>query len=103
MISDKRGQQLHNKASRGEMLTKEEEHFLEEWYLLQDRAETASLGITEEEISPSGLQAQIEAILVELVNITKRIREISLENDTLRNENIVLRNQLTKLFGQKSA
>ncbi len=101
MISQKKGQELHDRASKGEKLKKEEILLLEEWYAEQDRIEAASLGLIEDAKTPSGLQVQIEANLSELIEITKRIQKVISENNSLRNENIALRNQLAHQFGHK--
>lgn len=39
MVSDKLGEQLHDRATRGEALSEEEQAQLEDWYRTQDRAE----------------------------------------------------------------
>jgi len=47
MVSDEIGKQLHNRATRGEVLSAEEQAHLEEWYATQDRAEADQLGLEE--------------------------------------------------------
>lgn len=46
MESDKIGKRLHDRATRGEALSEEEQTQLEEWYAMQDRAEAEELSLT---------------------------------------------------------
>ncbi len=79
--------QLHDRASRGEMLTTAERAELEEWYATQDAAESKDLGLNAAEKTLASLQAQIDAALVQLMTVTKRIQEVASENELLRREN----------------
>jgi len=45
MISDNLAKQLHDKATRGELLSAEDQAQLENWYALQDNAENKALGL----------------------------------------------------------
>lgn len=44
MISDEFAKELHDKATRGEPLSNEAQAQLENWYALQDQAESLALG-----------------------------------------------------------
>ncbi len=44
MISDNIAQQLHDKLTRGESLSAEEQATLDAWYAAQDEAESHTLG-----------------------------------------------------------
>jgi hypothetical protein len=46
MISDELGYQLHDRVTRGETLTVEDQARLEAWYAAQDRADMERLGLT---------------------------------------------------------
>jgi hypothetical protein len=46
MISDELGYQLHDRATHGEELAKEDQARLEAWYAAQDCAEMEQLGLT---------------------------------------------------------
>ena len=94
MISDDLAKQLHDKSTRGESLSEEEQSQLEEWYVFQDNIESKMLGLTSQESTLATLQSQVEAALAQLTTITTRIQEIASENETLRQEIIVLRRQL---------
>lgn len=96
MVSDEIGKQLHNRATRGEVLSAEEQAQLEEWYATQDRAETDELGLTGAAKAVTALQAQIDSALVQIATIAKRIQEITEENEALRREIAALRRQLAQ-------
>ncbi len=102
MISDDFAKQLHDRASRGELLSAEEQAQLEEWYALQDNAETKALGLVAAERALATLQAQIDAALAQLMTVTKRIQEIASENEALRREIATLRQQLAQLPSPQS-
>lgn len=94
MISDELGKQLHDRATRGEVLTAEEQSLLSGWYAAQDQAEGDLLRLSLTDDSTSLLQAQVNSSLAQLATVAKRIQEIAVENDALRAENASLRHQL---------
>jgi hypothetical protein len=94
MVTDNQAKQLHDRATRGEALSEEEKSILADWYTLQDRAESETLGLTNDENTLAPLKAQIEAALTQLSTLTHRLQEISSENEILRQENALLRRQL---------
>jgi hypothetical protein len=103
MTIDEKGKALHDKASKGEKLSHEEQRFLEEWYAKMDQEEAISLNMAKEAGFPENLKAQIEIALAQLVKLSSRIQQIALENDKLRNENEGLRRQLGKRIDQLPA
>ncbi len=98
MISDNLAKQLHDKATRGELLSAEEQAQLENWYALQDNAENKALGLMDPEKKLEALQAQVDATLAQLMTVAKRIQEIASENESLRREIATLRRQLAHLL-----
>lgn len=62
---------------RGETLSAEEQKRLENWYASQDTAESKALGLAVGEKTLASLQAQVDAALVQLMTVTKRIQEIA--------------------------
>jgi peptidoglycan hydrolase CwlO-like protein len=103
MISDDLGQQLHDRSTRGEILSADEQAQLEEWYASQDQAESGTLGLTAVEPTLSRLQAQVDAALIQLTTVTKRIQDIAAENESLRREIATLRRQLANLPASQPA
>jgi len=97
MVSDDLAKQLHDRATRGELLSAEEQAQLENWYALQDSAESHALGMTAAEETAATLRSQVDAALVQLITVTKRVQEIAAENEALRREIIALRRQLAHL------
>jgi chromosome segregation ATPase len=95
MISDDSARQLHDKATRGESLSAEQQSLLENWYALQDRDENNTLGLASDEKTLNTLQAQVEAALIQVATIAKRIQEVASENEALKREIAILRHQLS--------
>jgi septal ring factor EnvC (AmiA/AmiB activator) len=94
MISDDLGKILHDRSTWGEALSAEDQIQLESWYEDQDNLESNILVTTVAEKTIAKLQAQIEGVLTQLINITKRIQEVASENEILRQEINSLRHQL---------
>lgn len=92
--TDDFAQQLHDKWTRGELLSAKEKEQLKNWYALQDSAESKALGLTAAEKTSAILQAQIDTALAGLTEVTKRIQKMAAENKTLRDEIAALRRQL---------
>ncbi len=103
MTSQDQLKQLHDKASRGEMLTTTERAQLEQWYAMQDATEFKALGLDAAEKTLATLQTQIDSALTQLLTVTRRIQEVASENETLRREISTLRQQLTHLLSPQSA
>jgi hypothetical protein len=94
MISENIARQLHDRSTRSELLSAEEQSVLRNWYALQDDAESDVLGLTGDDEALVMLQNQIEATLTQLTIVTQRIQEVASENETLRHETIRLRQRL---------
>ena len=94
MISDDLAKQLHDKATRGKLISVEEHSLLENWYALQDSSESDVLKLADDEKTLPTIQVQVETALTQLMSVTKRIREIASENEALRQEIAILRRQL---------
>ena len=91
MVSDMLGGQLHDRVTREERLSDVELAQLNEWYASHDKAETLELDLPPMAMRSTELQAQIDAALARLAAITKRIQELAIENDLLRQDVIALR------------
>lgn len=103
MVSDDLAKQLHDKATRSESLSPEEQIRLEKWYALQDNGEGEALGLSAPEKTLATLQAQVDAALAQLIAVTKRIQEVASENEALRHEIAILRHQLAYLLTPQPA
>ncbi|MEM7532516.1 MAG: hypothetical protein AAF639_10085 [Chloroflexota bacterium] len=98
MITDELGQALHDRSTRGISLSDEEQTQLERWYEYHDKLErqrfSAVMHMKSEDTTTEKLRSQIEATLVQLAAMTKRIQEIAAENEVLRQEVRRLRAQV---------
>lgn len=94
MSLDELIKQLHDKATRGLTLSAEEQAQLEAWYAEQDQQERAVLGPTGLSQRLATLHTQVETALAQLLNVTQRIQELTVHNETLRHEIAVLQRQL---------
>ena len=101
MIPDEIGQKLHDRATRGEALTTQEQEQLRHWYAEQDQEETARLVAAKVPGDPGGLQAQVHQVTAQLVLQAQRIQALTAENAQLRQEIASLQRLLSgKLTGQ---
>ena len=94
MDSNELAGQLHDRATRGESLSVEEQSVLTEWYTLQDKAESAALGLTEDSVDTATLHTQVETTLTQITVVTQRIQSIISENEALKRDISHLRQQL---------
>jgi hypothetical protein len=97
MITNELGTYLHDRCTRGQLLTAEEQLQLEQWYQQQDAEEAKQLNLVTTVTDIPDLQAQIEMSLQQLVMVIQRVQQITAENQGLRQEISVLRQQLTTL------
>jgi hypothetical protein len=95
MISDELGMQLHDRWTRGQELTAEEQAQLEAWYQQRDTVEAQQLNQVFTTAGIPGLQAQVEMTLTQLGTVIQRIQQVTAENEGLRQEISALRQQLT--------
>ena len=103
MNNDSGAQRLHDRATRGEALTAEEQAELERWYAHQDSAEAMLLDVPPSIHQNGGLQRQVQAALDQLRVATERIQALSVENDAVRRENAELRQRLAQRSPSRTA
>ena len=96
MISDDLAIQLHDKATKGEILTPTQQAQLEARYATQDAAEQEHLILSEPTLNPSQIQNQIGISLSQIHQITERIQAVTSENQRLRGEIHQLQKQVAK-------
>jgi hypothetical protein len=69
MVSDELGEQLHDRATRGETLSVEEQRQLDRWYTAQDHAEMAMLNLDAAAETVTSLQSSLRSKLLSEANI----------------------------------
>jgi hypothetical protein len=77
------GRQLHDRATRGETLSADEQRLLEEWCREEDKVEAPALQSRETHSLPE-LRAQVDAVLAQLAVVPRRLQDIAAENEALR-------------------
>ena len=85
--------QLHDKATRDETLTAEEETELAAWYARLDQEENALLTSSSPSLAPDALRDKIKKTLMRLEVTAQQIRAQVKENDVLRQDIAALSNQ----------
>lgn len=95
MDADELVKQLHDKATRGVVLSPDEQAQLDAWYARQDAAEGAMFAQTSPPQTLVVLQEQVDTAVVQLLTVTQRIRDLTLQNDALRRDIIALKQQLS--------
>jgi hypothetical protein len=90
-IDDELGRQLHDRATRGQTLSAEEQEQLQAWYDKWDRIEMEQFGLTPEqeaaeEARLTELHAQIAAEEALLAEILTRNQTLVAQNEALRAE-----------------
>src|SRR6266545_6120418 len=96
MMTDEQLQRLHDRATRGDRLTDEEQAALDAWYLQQDQAESQLLQALSNSVSLANLQSQVTATVTQLEVVTHRIRETLATNADLRREIASLQRKLAE-------
>lgn len=95
------GERLHDRAPRGVELTAEEQAQLNDWYVQRDRAESAVLSQPTSAQPLDALHAQVDRVMVQLGDVTRRIQTLSAANAAVRTESAELQRRLvSKLAAQ---
>lgn len=101
MIPDDIGQKLHDRATRGENLTAEEQESLRHWYARHDQEEAAQLGAAPAPSRLAELQARVQQATAQVVAQARHIEALTADNAQLRQEVASLQRLLSvKLAGQ---
>lgn len=101
MILDESGQKLHDRATRGETLTAEEQELLRRWYAQHDQEEMAQLNTAPLPSRLADLQSRVQHATIQVVAQAKRIEALTAENAQLQLEIASLQLLLSaKLTGQ---
>ena len=99
MINEESGKTFHDRATRGESLTNQEQAELQQWYTQLDHQENAALGRMQPSPTVADLEAQVAAAVGQLQSVTRRIQKVTADNSAIRQEIADLQRQLA----QKSA
>jgi hypothetical protein len=101
MVPDEIGQKLHDRATRGETLTAEEQELLQRWYAHLDQEEMAQLNAAPVPSRLADLQSRVQQATAQVVVQAQCIEALTAENAQLRQEIASLQRLLTaKLAGQ---
>ncbi len=95
MSDDEHILKLHDRATRGEALSPDEQVLLDQWYAAQDRAPSELPGLDAVDEALADVQAEIAALLENCASLTQRIRELSQSNDIQR-QTALLTKQVTQ-------
>ncbi len=101
-MSDEDERRLHDRATRGGELSREEQERLDAWYESQDQAEAELLGV-DLEPAPETLETRIDSTLRQIIEATERIRRVTAENKGLRREIAALRLELAQRHSPQGA
>jgi hypothetical protein len=96
MSADDLARQLHDRATRGEVLSADEQAQLDLWYARQDQEEAAALARAAPAPSVAEMQAQLDVAVAQLLTVTQRIQTLTAENEAVRREVAALQRQLTQ-------
>jgi hypothetical protein len=101
MIPDEVGQRLHDRATRGQMLTTEEQEQLRRWYAEHDQEEMAQMNAALGPSQLADLQSHVQGVSAQVVVQAQRIEALTAENAQLRQEIASLQRLLSaKMAGQ---
>lgn len=95
--------QLHDKATRGIVLSASEQAQLDAWYAEQDKLESAQLDLTNSPQRLAALHTQVETALTQLLAVTQRIQELTTQNEAVRREIVALQRQLAHIPASQPA
>jgi hypothetical protein len=90
MTTEAFARQLHDKATRNIALSVDEQALLDAWYAEQDKAEGEMLELTHPPQTIVMIQIQINQTLNQILETTKHIQTLTIQNDSLRNEIAIL-------------
>ena len=95
-MNDEKLKQLHDRSTRGEVLSGEEQARLSDWYGQQDNEELATLARGSGSSSLAALRAQVDDAVAQLSAASERIQLLNAENERTRREIAALERQLAQ-------
>lgn len=94
---------LHDKATRGVELSPAGKAELEAWYAEQDRQEAAELAGFHPASNIESLRAQVENATARPLAVSQQIQTLSVQNEDLRREIVLLKQQLAEKMAVQPA
>lgn len=95
--------ELHDRVTRGEALSPDEQARLDQWYQMLDREEEAMLAGAGRTDTITDLRARLDVALAQLQITTQRVRSLVAENEAIRREIAVLQQRLAQRPTTRSA
>ncbi len=92
-------QELHDRKTRGLVLTPTEEATLHAWYAQEDEAENRQINAAQTPQRIEILKAQIKTTLAQVAVMTQRIQNLMHQNEELRLEVSNLKDQVSQRLG----
>jgi hypothetical protein len=98
MIAEDIGKALHDRATRGQPLSADDQAVLDAWYAQQDAEEGVLLAECPPLQDLEALRAEVDAARSLLGTVVQRIQMQAVENDRLRSENAELQRRLAEVL-----
>lgn len=103
MISNEIGLELHDRHTRGLVLSDEEKDILDQWYEEQDVEEANEVSLTRYEVNFPDFQRQINLALESILKMSEQLQQLIQENAKIRAENQTLKEQIAQRLSQQAA
>lgn len=103
MNLEEEAKKLHDRATRGEILSVEEQTALQNWYDEQDRAEDLLLNQNRTDSNSAISREQLNAKLSEISQAALDVERIARQNEIIRRENERLRQAVESRLLEKVA
>lgn len=94
MVSDEVGLKLHDRATRGQTLTAEEQVLLQAWYDEKNREEAAQLNLSATTASVTELEEQVRKAEQQALELIRQNQAIAAQNEAIRANIALLRRKL---------
>lgn len=95
-MSDDIFRQLHDKATRGEQLSREDQARLDEWYTKNDHEESGELSVSSDPDEAAEIRRRLDQTMAELSAASQRVHQLTEDNESIRREITDLRRQLAQ-------
>ena len=86
MSEQQEGQHLHDRATRGEVLSSQEEQVLAAWYAALDETEAALLDANHDPGAAAALREQVRASARRVQVVAQQVEELTVANERLRRD-----------------